>query len=165
MTFPHQVRFDGKNPQCVMHALFRTQKELKEENGGRDVLSDVDVLNQSRGLIAAGRDAFLANLGVCTGGGGGIFHKYKETRVLLPSDRDRSKDISLRFRYGHLRQVNRTPATDFGHMRFTCRRCWYLNLSEISLSLPEALRIHTKNHVEFLEISQTGLGTLSVFCS
>ena len=37
-----------------MHALFRTQRELKEENGGRDVLSDVDVLNQSRGLIAAG---------------------------------------------------------------------------------------------------------------
>ena len=59
LCFPHQVRFDGKNPQCVMHALFRTQKELKEENGGRDVLSDVDVLNQSRGLIAAGRNTFL----------------------------------------------------------------------------------------------------------
>ena len=42
-----------------MHALFRTQKQLKEENGGRDVLSDADVLNQSRGLIAAGRNTFL----------------------------------------------------------------------------------------------------------
>ena len=39
-----------------MHALFRTQKQLKEENGGRDILSDQDVLSQSRGLIAAGRN-------------------------------------------------------------------------------------------------------------
>ena len=63
-----------------MHALFRTQKELKEENGGRDVLSDVDVLNQSRGLIAAGRNTVLAKLsGSIKERGGHILHKYKKS--------------------------------------------------------------------------------------
>ena len=40
---------------------------------------------------------------------------------LRASDGDR--DISLRFRYGHLPQVNRM-CSESGHMQFICRRQW-----------------------------------------
>ena len=40
-----------------------------------------------------------------------------------------------------MQQVNRM-CPESGHMSVTCRWCLYLNLSKISLSLSEALRIH-----------------------
>ena len=63
--------------------------------------------------------------------------------ILRASDRDR--DISLRFRYRHPGQINHMcPESDShsGHMGFTCRRCPYLNLSEISLSRSKVKSIH-----------------------
>ena len=50
-----QARFDGKNPECVAHALLLSQEKMKNEHGGRDVISDKDVYNQSRILIGAGK--------------------------------------------------------------------------------------------------------------
>ena len=49
-----QATFDGENPECIVHSLFVSQKKLKKENGGIDVLSDRDVFNQSHGLVSGG---------------------------------------------------------------------------------------------------------------
>ena len=49
-----KATFDGEHPECIVHSMFMSQKKLKKENGGIDVLSDRDVFNQSRGLIGAG---------------------------------------------------------------------------------------------------------------
>ena len=46
--------FDGEHPECIVHSMFMSQRKLKKENGGIDVLSDRDVFNQSRALIGAG---------------------------------------------------------------------------------------------------------------
>ena len=49
-----QSWFDGKNPECVTHSLYLTQQRVNKEHDGREVLSDIDVFNLSRGLIGAG---------------------------------------------------------------------------------------------------------------
>ena len=49
-----KATFDGENPECIVHSMSLSQKKLKKENGGIDVLSDRDVFNQSRALIGAG---------------------------------------------------------------------------------------------------------------
>ena len=68
-----------------------------------------------------------------------------ETWILRSWDRD----ISLRFRYGHLWQVNRIYGhSKSGHMWLTCGRCPYLNLSDISLFLSEAKSTHLETWVE-----------------
>ena len=53
-TIHLQATFDGE-PDCVAHALFITQKKLKEENGGKDVLTDLDIFHQARSIIVAGK--------------------------------------------------------------------------------------------------------------
>ena len=64
----------------------------------------------------------------------------------------RERDISLRFRW--------IPVTSKSHvsMRFTCCRCPYLNLSEISLSLSESGHMQfTCHRCLYLNLSEMSL--------
>ena len=54
-----QSRFDGENPQCVVDALLLQQQRLRDENNGKDVLTDLDILNDSKNIIGAGKWYFI----------------------------------------------------------------------------------------------------------
>ena len=52
---PFQSRFNGKNPECVTDALLMAQERVNKEHGGREVLSDIDILNLGLTLMGAGK--------------------------------------------------------------------------------------------------------------
>ena len=44
-----------KNPECVVHSLLVAQERVNQENPGREVLSDIDILYLGWTLIGAGK--------------------------------------------------------------------------------------------------------------
>ena len=56
-----QTRFNGTNPECVTDALLMTQDKVNKEHGGREVLSDIDILNLGLTLMGAGQSFMRVN--------------------------------------------------------------------------------------------------------